>query len=152
MLFLFFFHTRWVGWVGFEKYGKFHTFLFFIFDAFPKRTPYIVWNVNIDDGKTSDFSLESLFDHFLISVSTKCDRIVPPNKTRIVSRPVMVTRCFGMERLTQNHLAVWKLILMARDEMEGTINWRNGFIFFPIEARSQQRNIEYFKTQLRLTN
>ena len=28
----------------------------------------------------------------------------------------------------------------------------NGFIFFPIQARSQQRNIEYFKTQLWLTN
>ena len=28
----------------------------------------------------------------------------------------------------------------------------NGFIFFPFQARSQRRNIEYFKTQLRLTN
>ena len=28
----------------------------------------------------------------------------------------------------------------------------NGFIFFPFQARSQRRNIEYLKTQLRLTN
>ena len=73
------------------------------------------------------------------------------------SRMCHVSHCHTDNITTSYHTdIIWCLILKwswSNQGWDGRYNkLTNGFIFFPIQARSQRRNIEYFKTQLRLTN